>query len=62
MTAPANDKTATVSGEAANDKTTSEVREPTIADLTTDVISELIRRERETKRAAKRERWANHLV
>ena len=38
------------------------VREPTIADLTTDVISELIRREREMKRAAKRERWANHLV
>jgi hypothetical protein len=38
------------------------VREPTMADLTTDVISELIRRERETKRAAKRERWANHLV
>ena len=38
------------------------VREPTIDDLTTDVISELIRRERETKRAAKRERWAKHLV
>ena len=39
----------------------SETREPTIDDLTPDVISELIRREREMKRAAKRERWTKQL-